>query len=134
MNSGYEFPVLGYGVRTFLLTLQKVSRLSEHQVWQTFATPNSQIPIPITILKLITPPQPSIRPASECVSVVTHAFTTGDRHVNNAVKYDIESPCGLAIRQSSIPREEIFHTTRISQNKWVRLNYENYKEPSAKEP
>jgi len=89
MNSGYEIPILGYGV------------------YQT--------------------------PAAECENVVAHSFKTGYRHVDSAAAYRNEAPCGLAIRKSSIPREDIFFTSKIPPR---TLNYENTKsqvEKSLKE-
>ncbi|CAM6101628.1 unnamed protein product [Calypogeia fissa] len=70
LNTGYEIPILGYGV------------------YQT--------------------------PAGECEEVVSHALKVGYRHVDSAAAYRNESPCGLAIHKSSIPRSEIFFTSKIS--------------------
>jgi len=80
LNSGYEIPVLGYGV------------------WQT--------------------------PADVCERVVTHSFEVGYRHVDSAAAYRNEAPCGKAIRKSTIPREDIFFTSKIPAR---TLNYENTK-------
>ncbi|CCD46922.1 hypothetical protein BofuT4_P038240.1 [Botrytis cinerea T4] len=69
MNSGYDIPILGYGV------------------YQT--------------------------PASQCEDLVTKAFDAGYRHVDSAAAYRNEGPCAIAIQKSSIPREDIFFTSKI---------------------
>ncbi|KAK9364882.1 aldo-keto reductase [Lipomyces kononenkoae] len=69
MNSGYEIPMLGYGV------------------YQT--------------------------PANICEYVVTKAFEAGYRHVDSAVVYRNEEPTAVAIKTSSIPRSQIFFTSKI---------------------
>ncbi|RDW87246.1 hypothetical protein BP5796_02940 [Coleophoma crateriformis] len=78
MKSGYEIPVLGYGV------------------WQT--------------------------PNDVCEAVVKESFAVGYRHVDSAAGYYNEAPCGLAIRTSDIPRDQIFFTSKVPTN---GLSYES---------
>ncbi|KAI9861312.1 MAG: hypothetical protein M1824_002519 [Vezdaea acicularis] len=52
-------------------------------------------------------------PANVTESVVSHAFKTGYRHVDSAVVYRNEAPCGVAIHKSKIPRADIFFTSKI---------------------
>ncbi|KAK9371552.1 aldo-keto reductase [Lipomyces chichibuensis] len=69
MNSGYEIPMLGYGL------------------YQT--------------------------PANVCKDVVTKAFEAGYRHVDSAVVYRNEEPAAAAIKRSSVPRSQIFFTSKV---------------------
>ncbi|KAI9847723.1 MAG: hypothetical protein M1837_001971 [Sclerophora amabilis] len=80
MNSGFEIPVLGFGV------------------YQT--------------------------PADITEDVTSHAFKAGYRHVDSAVAYRNEAPCGAAIKKSGIPREEVFFTTKVPPGK---LSYDSSK-------
>ncbi|KUJ22980.1 aldo-keto reductase-like protein [Mollisia scopiformis] len=80
MNSGFEIPLLGYGV------------------YQT--------------------------PADVCEDVTKLSFQAGYRHVDSAAAYRNEAPCGKAIRESGIPREKIFFTSKIPARS---LSYENTK-------
>ncbi|KAF2440015.1 Aldo/keto reductase [Karstenula rhodostoma CBS 690.94] len=80
MPSGYEIPVLGYGV------------------YQT--------------------------PANVAAEVVGHALEVGYRHVDSAVAYRNEAPSAEGIKNSGIPREQIFFTTKIPPKD---MNYENAK-------
>ncbi|KAF2737747.1 2,5-diketo-D-gluconic acid reductase A [Polyplosphaeria fusca] len=81
MPSGYEIPVLGYGV------------------YQT--------------------------PANIASEVVQHALRVGYRHVDSAVAYRNEAPSAEGIKKSSIPREEVFFTTKIPAR---QMNYDNAKQ------
>ena len=49
----------------------------------------------------------------EAVSAVKKALKLGLRHIDTAQIYDNESDVGQGIRESKIPREEIFLTTKI---------------------
>ncbi|KAK9350258.1 aldo-keto reductase [Lipomyces doorenjongii] len=69
MNSGYQIPMLGYGV------------------YQT--------------------------PANICEDVVRKAFEAGYRHVDSAAVYRNEEPSAAAIKRSSIPRSQIFFTSKV---------------------
>ena len=55
-------------------------------------------------------------PADLTVSAVTAALKAGYRHIDTAQAYGNEKEVGEAIRQSGIPREEIFVTTKIWQS------------------
>lgn len=63
-------------------------------------------------------------PAGVCEIVVEDAFKVGYRHVDSAAIYRNEAPCGKAILKSSIPRGDIFFTSKIPSK---NLNYENTK-------
>ncbi|KAF2710430.1 Aldo/keto reductase [Pleomassaria siparia CBS 279.74] len=52
-------------------------------------------------------------PPPTCVSSCLQAFRTGYRHVDTAQYYENEKSVGRAIRESKIPRSEIFVTTKI---------------------
>lgn len=54
---------------------------------------------------------------AECRTALLHAFdTAGYRHVDTARYYRNEKECGEAILSSSIPRSEIFATTKVFTN------------------
>lgn len=61
-------------------------------------------------------------PANEASDAVSRALDAGYRHVDSAVMYRNEKPCGEAIRKSGIPREQIFFTSKIYGRD---LNYES---------
>ncbi|CAK7206631.1 hypothetical protein SEUCBS139899_009431 [Sporothrix eucalyptigena] len=69
LNSGYELPLLGFGL------------------WQT--------------------------PQADAERVVTQAFADGYRHIDSAAAYGNEAGAGAAIRKSSLPRSEIFFTSKV---------------------
>lgn len=48
-----------------------------------------------------------------CEACVDCALGTGYRHVDTAAMYDNEPEVGRAVRASSVPREEIFLTTKV---------------------
>jgi diketogulonate reductase-like aldo/keto reductase len=50
---------------------------------------------------------------AECVRAVRWAFELGYRHVDTAQNYLNEESVGRAVKQSGIPREEIFVTTKF---------------------
>jgi diketogulonate reductase-like aldo/keto reductase len=52
-------------------------------------------------------------PPAETHAAVTHALETGYRHIDTATIYGNEEAVGQAIRDSGIPREEIFVTTKL---------------------
>ncbi|KAI9884889.1 MAG: hypothetical protein M1823_003330 [Watsoniomyces obsoletus] len=52
-------------------------------------------------------------PAGVAEEVVSHALKTGYRHIDSAVVYRNEEPCGEAIRKSGIPRNDIFYTSKV---------------------
>ncbi|CAK7214327.1 hypothetical protein SBRCBS47491_002103 [Sporothrix bragantina] len=69
LNSGYELPLLGFGL------------------YQT--------------------------PQAEAERAVNQAFAAGYRHIDSAAAYKNEAAAGAAIRKSSIPRSEIFFTSKV---------------------
>lgn len=81
LPSGYDIPVLGYGV------------------YQT--------------------------PADIAAEVVEHSIKVGYRHVDSAVAYRNEAPTCLGMKNSGVPREELFFTTKIPAR---QMGYENAKQ------
>lgn len=53
-----------------------------------------------------------LTPADQTKASVAEALKVGFRHVDTALAYGNEAPVGEAIRDSGIPREEIFLTTK----------------------
>src|SRR5713101_6501805 len=51
--------------------------------------------------------------AGECVDAVRWALEEGYRHIDTAQAYGNEESVGLGLRQSGVPREEIFVTTKF---------------------
>lgn len=49
----------------------------------------------------------------ECVEAVKHAFTLGYRHVDTAKYYGNERELGQAVRDSTVPRADLFLTTKL---------------------
>ena len=47
------------------------------------------------------------------ILAVKEALEIGYRHIDTAIHYENEEGVGKAIRESSIPREDIFVTTKI---------------------
>lgn len=63
-----------------------------------------------------------ITDSSQCESCVSHALEAGYQLIDTAAAYGNEEAVGKAIRQSDIPREELFITTKL----WVQdAGYEN---------
>lgn len=56
-------------------------------------------------------------PAEECVDAVKYALDLGIRHIDTAQMYHNEAEVGRAIEESGIPREEIFLTTKLNNDK-----------------
>jgi 2,5-diketo-D-gluconate reductase B len=50
---------------------------------------------------------------STCVACVQFALDNGYRHIDTAAMYDNEAEVGDGIRASTVPREEIFLTTKV---------------------
>ncbi|GMF45832.1 unnamed protein product [Phytophthora fragariaefolia] len=61
--------------------------------------------------------QSSVGP--ETYNAVLTALKFGYRHIDTATGYENESDVGRAIRDSSIPRQEIFVTTKYFEVSWV---------------
>lgn len=49
----------------------------------------------------------------ECVDAVAHALKVGYRHIDTAAIYGNEEQVGQAIAESGVPREEVFLTTKL---------------------
>lgn len=63
-----------------------------------------------------------ITDSGQCESCASHALEAGYRMIDTAAAYGNEEAVGKAIRQSDIPREELFITTKL----WVQdAGYEN---------
>ena len=54
-----------------------------------------------------------VKDGSECVEVIKCALESGYRHIDTAAAYKNEDSVGAAIKESGIPREEIFITTKL---------------------
>lgn len=52
----------------------------------------------------------------EVYTSVTHALQAGYRHIDTAAAYGNEEPIGKAIKDSGIPREQLFITTKLWSN------------------
>lgn len=50
---------------------------------------------------------------TQAYEAVSHALRAGYRHIDTAAVYDNEAGVGRAIRQSGVPRQEIFLTTKL---------------------
>jgi len=48
-----------------------------------------------------------------CVISCLHALKVGYRHIDSAIVYKNEAEVGQAVRESGIPREDIFITSKI---------------------
>jgi 2,5-diketo-D-gluconate reductase A len=48
-----------------------------------------------------------------CQEAVGHALKVGYRHIDTATMYDNERQVGRAVRDSGVPREEVFITTKL---------------------
>jgi diketogulonate reductase-like aldo/keto reductase len=53
----------------------------------------------------------------ECVNAVRWALELGYRHIDTAQAYGNESSVGKALRESGVPREEVFITTKFYPNR-----------------
>lgn len=62
-----------------------------------------------------------------CRDMVSHALDTGYRHIDTAQAYGNEAAVGAAIRDSGIPRDELFVTTKV----WVNNFRADDLEPSV---
>ncbi|RFU34701.1 hypothetical protein B7463_g1616, partial [Scytalidium lignicola] len=70
-------------------------------------------------------PSPTGLPPPEATKdIVLKALQIGYRHIDTAIFYGNEIECSEAIRESNIPRSEIFLTTKLAIDK---LGYENAK-------
>lgn len=55
----------------------------------------------------------------ECVTAVRAAIEAGYRHIDTAVMYDNEASVGQAIREASVPREELFITSKLPHSNFA---------------
>ena len=53
------------------------------------------------------------RKGEECLRTVTHALDVGYRHFDTAAFYENEKEVGEALRNASVPRSDVFVTTKI---------------------
>ena len=53
---------------------------------------------------------------ADCVAAVHRALEIGYRHIDTAASYGTEAEVGQAIRESGVPREDIFLTTKVARN------------------
>ena len=56
----------------------------------------------------------------ETVKATTSALEIGYRHIDTAQMYGNEREVGLAVRESGIPREEVFVTSKLNNNRLER--------------
>ena len=56
----------------------------------------------------------SLVEGQDCVLNIKQALQLGYRHIDTASAYKNEKSIGSAIKESNIPREEIFITTKIN--------------------
>jgi diketogulonate reductase-like aldo/keto reductase len=74
----------------------------------TLPLPGSSNPIPALGFGVYqTPPEGA-------ATAVTAALEAGYRHVDSAVFYKNEAGCGTALRESGIPREQLFFTSKVA--------------------
>jgi 2,5-diketo-D-gluconate reductase A len=52
-------------------------------------------------------------PPEDTADAVSHALQTGYRHVDTAAAYQNEEGVGEAVRQSGLPRDDVFVTTKV---------------------
>lgn len=64
----------------------------------------------------------SLIEGEECVSNIRQALQAGYRHIDTASVYKNESYIGKAIKESNLPREEIFITSKVWKDS---MGYEN---------
>ena len=57
-----------------------------------------------------------VNDGSECMQAIKCALDVGYRHIDTAAAYKNEDSVGAAIKESGIAREEIFITTKLSNN------------------
>lgn len=54
-----------------------------------------------------------IQEGQECIDAVKYALQHNYRHIDTAAVYENEKSVGIALRESKIPREELFITTKV---------------------
>ncbi|KAF2645679.1 Aldo/keto reductase [Massarina eburnea CBS 473.64] len=74
-----------------------------------------------------------LSPAPTCVDSCATALRTGYRHIDTAIYYENELSVGRAIKESSVPRSDIFVTSKIlSPGKDVDSTYQMIEESIRK--
>ena len=73
-----------------------------------FATLNNGVMMPMEGFGVF-----QVTDANDCQQAVSHALATGYRLIDTASVYQNESAVGVAIRNSGIPREELFITSKV---------------------
>jgi diketogulonate reductase-like aldo/keto reductase len=63
-----------------------------------------------------------MKDAEECEQAVTAALKVGYRHFDTAQIYGNEQFLGAALKSAKIPRKDLFITTKISINNFLRVN------------
>ncbi|KAI1029963.1 hypothetical protein LB503_008061 [Fusarium chuoi] len=99
LNSGYQIPLLGYGV-----SLQGVSPRHVPEALCTLTTSSS--------------------PAEQAPELCKKAIEIGYRHIDSASGYYNQGPSAAGLLASGVPRSELFFTTKIFTRQFP-LNYEN---------
>jgi 2,5-diketo-D-gluconate reductase A len=59
-------------------------------------------------------------PPSDTVKATVSALEIGYRHIDTAQMYGNEREVGLAVRESGIPRDEVFVTSKLNNNRLQR--------------
>jgi len=59
-------------------------------------------------------------PPADTVRAVTAALEAGYRHIDTAQMYGNEREVGIAVRESGIPREQVFVTSKLNNNRLER--------------
>lgn len=57
------------------------------------------------------------------VAAILTAIDVGFRHIDTAQSYDTEAQVGAAIRQSGLPREDFFVTTKVADTKLTKADF-----------
>ena len=102
---------------TFVLNLDQ----NTDYTFSTVKVPTTAIPLSINI-PVIGFGTYRIPPGIRTYNAVLNALKVGYRHIDTASVYENEQDVGKAIKDSGIPREEIFVTTKLAASK-VDINY-----------
>lgn len=111
------FPSLKYPARTHR-TLIPASKMPSYTITSTLPVPSGTKALPVLGFGVYQ------TPATEAESAVSQALKAGYRHIDSAVLYRNEGPCGLAIKASGIPRDQIYFTSKLMDRK---MTYESAK-------
>jgi diketogulonate reductase-like aldo/keto reductase len=77
------------------------------------ATLNSGHPIPLLGFGTF-----QLEDGDECITAVQAAIEAGYRHIDTAIMYENEESVGRAIRDSGVPRDEIFITSKLPHDQF----------------